>query len=305
MVTLYLRCPAQKITQTRKKTTIEILTPPGGLFLYDNVFIDETEVANIHYLEYLYFIKKDSSENFFIAQLPDSSVWQRLIRKDSFDTSTENYLRYPGFRYFPVIGISYEQAMNFCKWRGDVVTEYYKVNYDKKYPALKNFELIVEYRLPTHDEWEYAAAGSTDILKNPHGITRPFKNRRYNATISNCRCEDCLTYNNIAFNKKDIIHTTEFNVQDDYYFSPSNQSVICPVKKSPGTDHLYNHPPNNFGLFNMIGNVAEMTLEKGIAKGGSFQNKLSDFTIKTDFPYSAPQEWLGFRCVAVVHFRRK
>src|SRR6476661_4294651 len=38
-------------------------------------YMDETEIANIHWLEYLFYIKRDSSEEFYKAALPDTTVW--------------------------------------------------------------------------------------------------------------------------------------------------------------------------------------------------------------------------------------
>jgi gliding motility-associated lipoprotein GldJ len=82
-------------------------------------FMDETEVANIHWLEYLYYVQKDSSEEFFQSSLPDSTVWaSELAFNDSY---VDHYLRYPGFRYFPVVGVSWTQAVDFCTWRTNVV----------------------------------------------------------------------------------------------------------------------------------------------------------------------------------------
>jgi hypothetical protein len=57
---------------------------------------------------------------------------------------------------------------------------------------------------------------------------------------------------------------------------------------------------NTSGTYNMIGNVAEMVIEKGIAKGGSFEHKLEDCKITNDQYYTKPERWLGFRCIAVI-----
>jgi formylglycine-generating enzyme required for sulfatase activity len=58
--------------------------------------------------------------------------------------------------------------------------------------------------------------------------------------------------------------------------------------------------PNSYHLYNMIGNVAEMVSEKGIAKGGSFANTLEECKIINNQYYTKPERWLGFRCVAVI-----
>ena len=56
---------------------------------------------------------------------------------------------------------------------------------------------------------------------------------------------------------------------------------------------------NELGVYNLKGNVAEMILEKGVAKGGSWVHTNEETTIEKDFKYTKPQSWLGFRCVFV------
>jgi formylglycine-generating enzyme len=71
-------------------------------------YMDETEVANIHWLEYLNFIKDTVDEQKFKDALPDTLVWaEKLAFNDPY---IDHYFRYPGFRYFPVVGISWRQA---------------------------------------------------------------------------------------------------------------------------------------------------------------------------------------------------
>ena len=62
-------------------------------------YMDETEVSNIHWLEYEYYIKQDSDEYFWKNNLPDSTVWAKNLSFN--DPYVANYYRYPGFRYLP------------------------------------------------------------------------------------------------------------------------------------------------------------------------------------------------------------
>ena len=78
-------------------------------------YMDETEIANIHWLEYIHYLAKDSSQEAYQAALPDTMVW---VGKLAFnDPYVEHYFRYPGFRYFPVVGISWNQASKYAVWR--------------------------------------------------------------------------------------------------------------------------------------------------------------------------------------------
>ena len=61
--------------------------------------------------------------------------------------------------------------------------------------------------------------------------------------------------------------------------------------------------PNKLGIYNLIGNVAEMTSIKGIAKGGSWKHTEDEISVDKDFEYTESTSWLGFRCVFEVKDR--
>ena len=78
-------------------------------------FMDETEVANIHWMEYLFYLQRDSSEESFTNALPDTLVWRSELAFN--DPYVDHYFRYPGFRFFPVVGIDWKQASDYAIWR--------------------------------------------------------------------------------------------------------------------------------------------------------------------------------------------
>ena len=53
--------------------------------------------------------------------------------------------------------------------------------------------------------------------------------------------------------------------------------------------------PDSNGLYDVYGNVAEMTSERGIAKGGSYMHWASEGYTGEVITYSKPEMWLGFR----------
>jgi formylglycine-generating enzyme required for sulfatase activity len=265
-----------------------------------------TEITNINWLEYLYYVKLDSSDAFYQSQLPDSTCWEKgLQEKDTIDPYIANYLRYPGFRYYPVVGVTYEQAVNYCKWRGDVVTKSLRDSSRKENAKIRDYEVSVEYRLPTKEEWEYAASGGLNIDRYPHGLKRPVNRKNYIHKTSEIGIKKCLDKQKIEYDGQTIVHRMEFGALEDYYLNLGGPLITCAPDTAFKLNYIFDFPPNNFGLYNMIGNVAEMTTQKGLAKGGSFRSSINSFTIRTGFSYNKPQEWLGFRCVAIVHIRRK
>lgn len=60
------------------------------------------------------------------------------------------------------------------------------------------------------------------------------------------------------------------------------------------------YKPNNLGIYDVIGNVAEMTRE-GALKGGSWDNFLSECTTDKSQSFSLPDPRVGFRVVMVAH----
>lgn len=103
--------------------------PPGTLYLTDSVFLDQTEVTNRMYLQFLSWTSaiygKKSEE--YKRILPDVSVWKDLGK--GYKELSKTYLRHPKYGSYPVVGVSYEQAKAFCKWRSDRVLE--KILIDK------------------------------------------------------------------------------------------------------------------------------------------------------------------------------
>ena len=86
-------------------------------------FIDETEVANVHYREYLYWLENTFSGDTSVMRkaLPDTLVWREELAYN--EPYVEYYFRYPSYNYYPVVGVTWQQAHDFCIWRTDRVNE--------------------------------------------------------------------------------------------------------------------------------------------------------------------------------------
>jgi gliding motility-associated lipoprotein GldJ len=91
-------------------------------------YMDRTEVANVHYREYLYWLTKTfdptadpNNQKIMDAALPDTLVWRSELSYN--EPLVEYYFRHPGFNNYPVVGVNWRQAHDFCVWRGDRVNE--------------------------------------------------------------------------------------------------------------------------------------------------------------------------------------
>ncbi len=86
-------------------------------------YMDETEVANVHYREYIYWLQNTfSGDTAILAKaLPDTLCWRKELAYN--EPYMQYYFRYPAYNYYPVVGVSWRQAHDFCVWRTDRVNE--------------------------------------------------------------------------------------------------------------------------------------------------------------------------------------
>jgi gliding motility-associated lipoprotein GldJ len=98
-------------------------------------YMDETEVTNLMYMEYLDWLKRvfppdqENYKNIYEGASPDTLVWRNRLGYN--ETMTNNYLRHPAYAEYPVVGVNWIQAVEFSKWRTDRVNE--KTLEDQKY----------------------------------------------------------------------------------------------------------------------------------------------------------------------------
>ena len=87
-------------------------------------YIDETEVSNVDYNEYLYWLSRVFGTNYpevYRKALPDTLVWREKLAYN--EPLVETYFRHPAYRNYPVVGVSWLQANEYCLWRTDRVNE--------------------------------------------------------------------------------------------------------------------------------------------------------------------------------------
>ena len=85
-------------------------------------YMDETEVANVHYREYLYWLNRVFQDTSITNKaLPDTLCWRSELAYN--EPYVEYYFRHPSYNLYPVVGVSWKQASDYCLWRTDRVNE--------------------------------------------------------------------------------------------------------------------------------------------------------------------------------------
>lgn len=200
-------------------------------------FMFSKEVSNLDYREFLYHLKSNGKTVELSACGIDNTLWSEIDENDN----TLYSKKYSMMDEYPVVNISKEAATLYCEWLSEVWN-----NKQDKY--------TVEFRLPTKNEWEYAALGG----KEPANRDYPW-NGVY-----------CRNKNGVFLAQHKAIGLS---------FGPATISSFY---------------PNEFGLYNMSGNVAEMINNEEIVKGGSWNQTEDQIKIQSEMPLQK-SPLVGFR----------
>ncbi|GAD06320.1 GldJ [Porphyromonas crevioricanis JCM 15906] len=226
----------------------------------------------------------DFLNTYIVPIYPDETCWINDFPNAQNDTYMKLYFNHPGYDDYPVVGISWEQALAFCAWR----SASFRQGLD-----LPAGQVIEDFRLPTEAEWEYAARTGNS-------------NNKYPWSTDDLRSgKGCFLGN--------------FKPGEGDYTSDGH--LI--------TSRVGSYSPNDFGLYDMAGNVAEWTssvftesglmqfndinpelsytadlqdpyiLKRKVVRGGSWKDvaRFIRSTTRSSEYQNVPRSYIGFRCV--------
>lgn len=213
------------------------LSDSAKIVKIEGFWISKYEVTNAKWRSFVWSVRQSEGEEAANRLLPDTSGW---LNEHYLNTPLKNYYySHPAYKDYPVVNISYAQCEAYCKWLSERIKKEFEGN---------PIEISVE--LPTELEWEYAA-GAGMKQTYPFGHYLRTNKGGYQANFRVVNMGDVVKKGN------KLILSKNYKSQD--------------ASLTPAPVNIYNE--NEFGLFNMAGNVAEFVKPhegRYFTKGGSF-----------------------------------
>jgi formylglycine-generating enzyme len=271
----------------------------------------EFYIFNFTYLRNVGSTNTKAKKNIYVTEplniYPNEKVWAEDLANSSTDLYVENYFKAPPFDDYPVVGVNWLQARAFCYWRSLTASHYYNMPEYMKY-----YHFI--YNLPSEGQWVYAAQGYYDMISDnndtlkrhkillpsdstvtPHDsafvaamLQNNAEDSSYNAgiddrkkaAVGNLYVADYLSFKKRKKASYKIdgapvdstpIHRDSYGLlsnfkQDEGDYTEDGAALTLPVMA---------FAPNEFGIYNMEGNVSEWVLDAYSPSAFSFVSDLN------------------------------
>jgi len=250
---------------------------PAGIVLLDKdtvsvqaYYMLDHEVSNGEYTDFLEYLKENGTAEELESARIRNENWNKEFNAIN-NKYAELYHIHPAYQDYPVVNITHEGAQLYCKYANSLVNE-----------LLAKTGLKVNVRLPHRTELIRAGAGDNLIQFYSWG-NQHLKNAQGNAMCNYVQIpEAALTRDE----KGRLTISKDYN--HDYIDKSTFADVLAPKKS---------YWPSTYGIYNLNGNVAEMTQEKRQATGGSWRDLGWDVRLQSVKHYEEASCTVGFRTV--------
>ena len=229
-------------------------------------YLSKYEVTNLQYRQFYAEVSPGLTDEEKNQIACDSLGWRQAITYN--EPMLVHYYRHQAFNNYPVVNIQYEGVAKYCAWfQSKLQTE--------------NPGYTIEVNLPSKTQWMYAAMGGRNQAMYPWG-NYYLRNRKGEFLCNFKHLGDQAITRNRKTGKPEV-HEKNIGVTGGL----SDRAFYMAAVKS-----FY---PNDFGLYNMCGNAAEMVKEKAIAMGGSWNDYGGDVQIRAEATFEHSSPTIGFR----------
>ncbi len=220
--------------------------------------IQTAEVSVADYREFLDDLRRGPYAALADSLAPVAFDWQALLG-GSVAAPGRPELTLPSDQT-PILNIPRRGAELYARWLGEAYAAAVKTKDGS----------TVRFRLPTKQEFAYAATGGREFSPYPWG--GPYYRNDKGCALAN------------------------WNTYLEKSQAARKETGECP-DGTPFTTLVSSFYPNNFGLYNMSGNAAEMLAEEGLVTGGSWLDAPEDGRIGLTKEQPLPHPSTGFRLV--------
>lgn len=235
-------------------------------------FYMSQEITNFQYKEFLDDLKKNGEIEKLKTAAIDTNLWNTAFGSQN-NKYKDYYHIHPAYRNYPVVNITKGGAELYCEWLSN------------KYTGSSAGELSLKFRIPTRVEYVRAARGSNHAYMYSWG----------GPSLKN---SDRIYLANLMYvGEWNLTKNAETGLPE---LVSKEQRTYAPVQfdnadvTAPSTSYW----PNEFGLYNMNGNVAEMISDGDQAVGGSWRSLGYDIRIEGVEDFKEAHPTVGFRVVA-------
>jgi len=218
------------------------------------------------------FIKKAEVQIY-----PDTTVWIKDFTYSYNEPMHNDYFSHPAYQDYPVVGVSWNQAVAFCNWR---------TNFKNGYQRDKGDPNVSRFRLPNEGEWEFAARGGIPSGTYPWGSPYLLNDRA------------CFLANFKPLRGDYAVDQAVYTVEAKSYLPNDYNLYNMAGNVAEWTNSSYNSGGYEY-VSSLNPSMALSSEPKKVVRGGSWKDVAYYLRVSSrDYEYSdTARSYIGFRTV--------